>query len=97
MKRRSALRIRTGLPSFLAILALLLAGAVMSAPASANEKYSALVVDANTGRTLFADNADARRYPASLTKMMTLYIRSEERRVGKECVTTCRSRWSPYH
>ena len=23
--------------------------------------------------------------------------RSEERRVGKECVTTCRSRWSPYH
>ena len=24
-------------------------------------------------------------------------VRSEERRVGKECVTTCRSRWSPYH
>src|SRR3546814_2454553 len=24
-------------------------------------------------------------------------IRSEERRVGKECVSTCRSRWSPYH
>src|SRR3546814_4818266 len=23
--------------------------------------------------------------------------RSEERRVGKECVSTCRSRWSPYH
>src|SRR3546814_17840801 len=27
---------------------------------------------------------------------MPLY-RSEERRVGKECVSTCRSRWSPYH
>src|SRR3546814_2108031 len=26
-----------------------------------------------------------------------LGIRSEERRVGKECVSTCRSRWSPYH
>src|SRR3546814_6666240 len=26
-----------------------------------------------------------------------LYLRSEERRVGKECVSTCRSRWSPYH
>src|SRR3546814_11841720 len=27
-----------------------------------------------------------------------IYIaRSEERRVGKECVSTCRSRWSPYH
>src|SRR3546814_10233639 len=28
---------------------------------------------------------------------MSLYSRSEERRVGKECVSTCRSRWSPYH
>src|SRR3546814_13704293 len=29
---------------------------------------------------------------------VTLFvIRSEERRVGKECVSTCRSRWSPYH
>src|SRR3546814_7767272 len=26
-----------------------------------------------------------------------LHDRSEERRVGKECVSTCRSRWSPYH
>src|SRR3546814_5699362 len=26
-----------------------------------------------------------------------LAARSEERRVGKECVSTCRSRWSPYH
>src|SRR3546814_8069223 len=26
-----------------------------------------------------------------------IYSRSEERRVGKECVSTCRSRWSPYH
>ena len=25
------------------------------------------------------------------------HTRSEERRVGKECVSTCRSRWSPYH
>src|SRR3546814_2130146 len=27
----------------------------------------------------------------------SLTFRSEERRVGKECVSTCRSRWSPYH
>src|SRR3546814_18819406 len=26
-----------------------------------------------------------------------IILRSEERRVGKECVSTCRSRWSPYH
>src|SRR3546814_3900445 len=29
--------------------------------------------------------------------MVTTVARSEERRVGKECVSTCRSRWSPYH
>ncbi|MFW0776728.1 MAG: D-alanyl-D-alanine carboxypeptidase family protein [Rickettsiales bacterium] len=39
-----------------------------------NEKYAALVVDANTGRVLYERHAGARRYPASLTKMMTLYL-----------------------
>src|SRR3546814_18037360 len=29
--------------------------------------------------------------------ILALGRRSEERRVGKECVSTCRSRWSPYH
>src|SRR3546814_16737139 len=29
--------------------------------------------------------------------MPRVVIRTEERRVGKECVSTCRSRWSPYH
>src|SRR3546814_5265179 len=31
------------------------------------------------------------------TAAIALLARSEERRVGKECVSTCRSRWSPYH
>src|SRR3546814_16678197 len=30
-------------------------------------------------------------------KVFQCSARSEERRVGKECVSTCRSRWSPYH
>src|SRR3546814_15181944 len=30
-------------------------------------------------------------------ELEVLIDRSEERRVGKECVSTCRSRWSPYH
>ena len=34
-------------------------------------------------------------YDAVLPRFGT--TRSEERRVGKECVSTCRSRWSPYH
>src|SRR3546814_20786680 len=32
-----------------------------------------------------------------LSRKMGRDMRSEERRVGKECVSTCRSRWSPYH
>src|SRR3546814_9292034 len=41
-----------------------------------------------------------RRRPKSLPSAPTSTpspTRSEERRVGKECVSTCRSRWSPYH
>src|SRR3546814_8518688 len=35
---------------------------------------------------------------ASLPRVLKIGVaRSEERRVGKECVSTCRSRWSPYH
>ena len=32
-----------------------------------------------------------------LSLPLTNHVRSEERRVGKECLTQCRSRWSPYH
>ncbi|EJF75039.1 D-alanyl-D-alanine carboxypeptidase [Bartonella alsatica] len=38
------------------------------------DKYAAIVIDANTGKTLFQANASLKRYPASLTKMMTLYM-----------------------
>src|SRR3546814_10270375 len=36
-------------------------------------------------------------YPENCLFLHGLSDRSEERRVGKECVSTCRSRWSPYH
>src|SRR3546814_12353663 len=35
--------------------------------------------------------------PWQCRKLELRAMRSEERRVGKECVSTCRSRWSPYH
>src|SRR3546814_17017706 len=35
--------------------------------------------------------------PVAALASLPFGIRSEERRVGKECVSTCRSRWSPYH
>src|SRR3546814_2739659 len=48
------------------------------------------------GATAAGDN----RYATGLnlgTGVQLSGTRSEERRVGKECVSTCRSRWSPYH
>lgn len=46
-------------------------------------KYAAYVVDDNTGKVLFARNAEAPRHPASLTKMLTLYVLFEELERGR--------------
>ena len=48
------------------------------APAAADPAFAAIVVDANAGRTLFAVNENAPRHPASLTKVMTLYLLFEQ-------------------
>src|SRR3546814_16997789 len=44
-----------------------------------------------------ADACDLRLSIPGTGAVERLHVRSEERRVGKECVSTCRSRWSPYH
>jgi D-alanyl-D-alanine carboxypeptidase len=49
----------------------------------APEKDAAIVIDGATGRLLYARNPDAVRYPASLTKMMTLYLLFEALDKGK--------------
>lgn len=51
--------------------------------ASANKKYAGIVVDAKNGKTLYSYKADSLRYPASLTKMMTLYMLFERMEQGK--------------
>src|SRR3546814_12890875 len=48
-------------------------------------------------RDPFAAATIAALLPALPPFLLALGGRSEERRVGKECVSTCRSRWSPYH
>ncbi|GEK49265.1 peptidase S11 [Bisbaumannia pacifica] len=54
---------------------LLLVGlALATTSVQANPRYAAIVVDATSGEVLHAANAEAPRYPASLTKMMTLYL-----------------------
>jgi D-alanyl-D-alanine carboxypeptidase (penicillin-binding protein 5/6) len=40
-------------------------------------KYASIVVDAKTGEVLYEQNADAQRYPASITKIMTMYLTFE--------------------
>lgn len=65
------------LSSLLALLTMFLAGlflAPQNLTASANEKYASIVIDMESGQVLHARNADAPRYPASLTKVMTLYM-----------------------
>jgi len=50
--------------------------------------YAAMVMDARTGEVLHARNADTRLHPASLTKMMTLYIAFEAVRLGEITMDT---------
>ena len=45
--------------------------------------YAAMVIDARTGKTLHSENANTRLHPASLTKMMTLYVVFEAVEAGE--------------
>jgi D-alanyl-D-alanine carboxypeptidase len=62
---------------FSLIVSLLVAGLLVVATfdaADARPKFSAISVDARTGKILFANDIDGQRHPASLTKVMTLYL-----------------------
>jgi D-alanyl-D-alanine carboxypeptidase len=50
--------------------------------------YSDIIIDANTGRILHEQNADALRHPASVTKVMTLYLLFEQLQAGKMRLNT---------
>ena len=66
------------------LIAAMLAGLMMlsAAPALA-AKYAGVVVDARTGKILYESDARSLRYPASLTKMMTLYLTFEALESGR--------------
>jgi D-alanyl-D-alanine carboxypeptidase len=86
-KRRGTLPgLRFGFPSglkALAVAAILLTGPIAAATVASAAPSAAIVVDAKTGKVLYASNADEKRYPASLTKMMTLYLLFEALEAGK--------------
>ena len=77
-------RPRSGLARLL--LAIVLACAALASgpgPARAAPTYAAMVMDARTGEVLHARNADLELHPASLTKMMTLYVVFEAVEAGE--------------
>jgi D-alanyl-D-alanine carboxypeptidase len=79
---------RTGLKRLAAAAFVLFLAFAAMAPKVAHAGYASIVVDAESGRILHATNADTRNYPASLTKMMTLYMVFEALDVGKWTLKT---------
>lgn len=71
---------------FLTVLIAAMAFASASAPAAAQNvprAFAGIAVDAKTGQVLYQDHANDLRYPASLTKVMTLYILFQELEAGR--------------
>jgi D-alanyl-D-alanine carboxypeptidase len=60
----------------------LAAGSALAAP------NASIVIDAKSGKILYSDNPDAKRHPASLTKMMTLYMLFEQIDTGRASLKT---------
>jgi D-alanyl-D-alanine carboxypeptidase len=79
------LRIRTGARHGLrcGVFGFVAAVLTISSDHSSAAPYADIVVDANSGTVLHATNPDARRHPASLTKIMTLYLLFEQLEAGK--------------
>ncbi|CAN7545168.1 SPOR domain-containing protein [Mesorhizobium sp. LjRoot246] len=65
------------------IIAMAMAFACGDVASSLAARQAAIVVDAKTGKVLYSADANGRRYPASLTKMMTLYLTFEALAKGK--------------
>lgn len=71
---------------FLAAIIAAMVFAAASAPAAAQSvprAFAGIAVDAKTGQVLYQDDANELRYPASLTKVMTLYILFQELEAGR--------------
>ncbi|QKK23712.1 D-alanyl-D-alanine carboxypeptidase [Rhizobium hidalgonense] len=64
-------------------LTVVLVDSVSAEAEAANSKYAGIVVDAKTGNVLYSENADRLQYPASLTKMMTIYMTFEALEQGR--------------
>lgn len=70
------------------VFALACAALLTTAPASAGGAHSLFIIDANSGATLTDIEGNDPRYPASLTKMMTLYLAFEAMEQGRASLKT---------
>jgi len=70
------------------IAPLLLVMAVPAEAASVPRKFAGIVMDAKSGKVLYESSADAARYPASVTKVMTLYVLFQELHAGNITLKT---------
>lgn len=78
MGRQATPRLGQYVRNFVFLVVLTLVSACAGPQEVRAAPFAAYVMDARTGETLYSDNADTRLHPASLTKMMTLYITFEE-------------------
>jgi len=74
--------------AFAMVVPLLGALVVPVEAASVPRKFAGIVIDAKTGKVLYESSADAARYPASVTKVMTLYILFQELQAGNITLKT---------
>ncbi len=89
-RRKAGFRLFLAVSTSLALLIPALASPAVARTHSHKHHYaaysppqSAVIIDGATGKVLYANNATAPRYPASLTKMMTLYLLFEQLKQGK--------------
>src|SRR5580704_10134029 len=97
-------RTRCGVIAWLVLPATMVAGSTFGLPTQASvrhhhwqpaavgwtapEKDAALIIDGGSGKVLYSRNADSPRHPASLTKMMTLYLLFEQLKNGQMTLAT---------
>ena len=77
--------------AFAAVLVAVAVTAHAAAPAQAIEnlrRYAGIVVDAKSGQVMYEENSDSKRYPASVAKVMTLYILFQELSAGNLKLST---------
>src|SRR3546814_18819784 len=83
------------IPALLLIVAVL--GSILAGIATPTESASVGAVGAMILAAAKRQLSYATLRHVMTATMQITSMRSEERRVGNECVSTCRSRWSPYH